>query len=63
MHYYSGPQLVEIFARKRRHKLRNMAHLAAQKRNARKEAGRDGGRRGWPLAGFNVKQDKGDSKC
>lgn len=43
MHYYSGPQLVEIFARKRRHKLRNMAHLAAQKRNARKEAGRDTG--------------------
>lgn len=47
MHYYSGPQLVEIFARKRRHKLRNMAHLAAQKRNARKQAGRDAEGGSW----------------
>lgn len=66
MHYYiqysaSCPQFLEIFARKRRHKLENMAHLASREKKCAQWGGGGGG--GGTAGRVQQNQDKGDSKC
>lgn len=61
MHYYSGPQLVEIFARKRRHKLGKYGALGSPEKKCAQGGGRLQGV--VPVGRVQQKQDKGDSKC
>lgn len=58
MHYYSGPQLVEIFARKRRHKLGKYGALGSPEKKCAQGGGRLHGGEGCLLAGFNKSKTK-----